>query len=331
MVTFPCVILQAVYLLAGSSTAKKFGRIENKLSHLAATSGHTAVLQKLTELFQSMILNERNKQRQTPLMLAAENGHIEAVEFLVDSGARLNFKDITNETALHKAAGNGHLDIVEYLIDKGANPNLIDKNGDTILHKAIMKNKFDVVEGLLNLNNIEVDKPNSQGYTPLLLALWKGTEDMVDILMDFRANVWVEGNDGNTALHFAAISNKITFMERLLHANIKYAERQNNYGNRPLHLAASSNRREAARVLVEKGADLNARNNQKETPLHVAARNDAKDVAEILLKCGADHLAMDNNFLTARKIAEVNRYFQTAYLISVSVNTPGSRGTNCLV
>ena len=49
-----------------------------------------------------------------------------------------------------------------------------------------------------------------------------------------------------------------------------------------------------AGMLVDAGADVDARDKDNETPLHIAFRNNRLDVAQFLLKSGADMVAMNN-------------------------------------
>ncbi|MBM4148404.1 MAG: hypothetical protein FJ224_05120 [Lentisphaerae bacterium] len=59
-------------------------------------------------------------------------------------------------------------------------------------------------------------------------------------------------------------------------------------GVTPLHVAASMNRRDAAELLIARGADVNSRTDSGFTPLHWAASRDAADVADLLIRSGAD-------------------------------------------
>ncbi|RYP60125.1 hypothetical protein DL771_010613 [Monosporascus sp. 5C6A] len=61
------------------------------------------------------------RKGQTPLSWAAENGHMEIVQLLLDKGAELDSKDETyGRTPFSWAAANGHMEIVQLLLDKGA-------------------------------------------------------------------------------------------------------------------------------------------------------------------------------------------------------------------
>jgi len=84
----------------------------------------------------------------TPLMLAAECGHYDVVQYLVEKGADVNDKDgMSMWKPLMRAVWNGHLDIVKYLVEKGADVNA--KYGRwTPMKLAADKGYLDVVEFL---------------------------------------------------------------------------------------------------------------------------------------------------------------------------------------
>jgi uncharacterized protein len=76
----------------------------------------------------------------------------------------------------------------------------------------------------------------------------------------------------------------------------------------PLHFAAQSLHPEAVRLLIDAGADIEARNNFGATPLFVAfanARNDDRGVIGLLLDAGADLDAENAAGISPRKAAEV--------------------------
>ena len=72
-------------------------------------------------------------------MWAADNGHTEIVNVLIDNGATLNAKDFYGWTALMKAVHRGHVGTVQALVKNRANVNVKNYGGNTALHIAELK------------------------------------------------------------------------------------------------------------------------------------------------------------------------------------------------
>ena len=66
------------------------------------------------------------------LMYLANEGDLQGILELLDSGVDVNFKDIDDRTALHVAACQNNADVVELLLTKGAEINPEDRWGSTV-------------------------------------------------------------------------------------------------------------------------------------------------------------------------------------------------------
>ncbi len=74
----------------------------------------------------------------TPLLLAAREGHADAVQALITAGADLNQASAGDRTApLLMATINGHFDLAKSLLDKGADPKAAAENNATPLYAAL--------------------------------------------------------------------------------------------------------------------------------------------------------------------------------------------------
>jgi ankyrin repeat protein len=82
-----------------------------------------------------------------PLVLAAREGRVNAVRYLLDQGADVNARDHTGNTALAEATYYAQTSVIKELIDRGANINLIT-NGATPLDIALNKNDITVIDML---------------------------------------------------------------------------------------------------------------------------------------------------------------------------------------
>ena len=88
----------------------------------------------------------------TALMLAAEQGHLDVVQALLDAGADLNAGKGEWGTALMKAAQNGHLGVVRALIAAKADVNAADQQGTTALMAATRIGYKQIVQALVEGN-----------------------------------------------------------------------------------------------------------------------------------------------------------------------------------
>jgi ankyrin repeat protein len=74
----------------------------------------------------------------TPLLLAARDGHVDAVQALLDAGAAVNQVSTGDRTSpLLAATINGHFDLAKLLLDRGADPQLAAANGVTPLYAVV--------------------------------------------------------------------------------------------------------------------------------------------------------------------------------------------------
>ncbi|MEM7362197.1 MAG: ankyrin repeat domain-containing protein [Bacteroidota bacterium] len=97
-----------------------------------------------------------------------------------------------------------------------------------------------------------------------------------------------------TPLHLAACFNSKEVAEILVQygANI---EAKDEYEKTPLHWSAENNSKEVAKILIQHNANIDAKDDLGETPLHNAAEDNSTEVARLLINAGADKNAKDNN------------------------------------
>jgi ankyrin repeat protein len=132
---------------------------------------------------------------------------------------------------------------------------------------------------------------NSEGITPVLYALYNGKGDLVDPLLD--ANPPLDVFD-------SAAVGRTRGLEELLDAEPELARSWSADGFTPLHLASFFGQEDAARILIERGAEANlvARHESIHvTPLHSAAAGGHPGIVKLLLEHGADpNAAQDGGF-----------------------------------
>jgi len=107
----------------------------------------------------------------TALHLASHFGHVDAVRFLLQSGARVRARS-TNPLAnepIHAALAGRNLEVTRALLDAGADPNAIEHGGFAPLHQAAEPGDVPLIE-LLLARGARPDVRDDQGRTALDLA-----------------------------------------------------------------------------------------------------------------------------------------------------------------
>ncbi len=142
---------------------------------------------KVRDLFSVSVrpnLFKANEQGKTPLLVAAEKGHAEIVQTLLERGAEINDAGPDKNTALHYAAQNGHINAVETLTRNGANDQ--QKNGSGLLpvDLAGQNGHEDVVEALRPATDDYYGGPGSASGADDTNAERAALDTLSDILKD---------------------------------------------------------------------------------------------------------------------------------------------------
>jgi ankyrin repeat protein len=151
-------------------------------------------------------------------------------------------------------------------------------------YQAIRHNDLPALRSLAREHG--VDTKGSQGQTPLMLASAFGSADAVRFLIASGADVRAASPAGVTALHWAVTD--IAKARLLLDAGAD-VNAVSQLGRSPLIVAAAAHEsRDVVRLLLSKGANVNASDTTDITALIAAANADNLDVATLLLAYGAD-------------------------------------------
>jgi ankyrin repeat protein len=226
--------------------------------HTAAAAGDMNKVRSLLEA-DSTLLESKDKDGYTPLMIACRTLQIEIANYLLYKGANVNAIGDGGMTPLFCFPDDKEtpFDLVQRLVDKGADVNAklwLNRNW-TVLVNYVIKGNIKIVEFLIdhgadpNIHDIE--------GTPLQMAIHhKRNEDMAVFLVESGAKLQ-EFSFGNTDLHLAAIWGFADLVRALVKhgANVNAI---NDYGRTPLYYAAIHGHRKAAEVLIAAGADKSA-------------------------------------------------------------------------
>jgi len=186
------------------------------------------------------------------LFWAAQEGHNRNVDILVQAGAVPNARILGRQTALIAAAQNGHLDcVVTLLADPRTDLNVRGRNGRTALSFACGNGHHAVVKALLGRDDCMVDEEDDTGATALFWATGGGHIHIVtELARCLTVDVNHRDKKGRTALSWAAGDGMEEPTRALLRVRGVDANLEDHKGRSPLSWAAGNGYTAAVRVLL---------------------------------------------------------------------------------
>ena len=262
---------------------------------------------------------------------AIEYGHFALAEALIKHFSfDLGDLDFKGDTFLHKMARRGTPDSVRFLIEKCHFPiTAINSQGQTAFHIAADEGNVKTLETLIHFEaegtqGLSVRDPDK--HTPFHYATFKDRNEAVAFLLH---EILIHRLPAEELIHLESDSDKYN----LLHMAAKFGMTDeipsliDKYGfdvnvrgrfeRTPLHMATHNGEVEAARKLIEKGADVNARCNEEDsitTPLHEAVSRGHTPIVELLLQSEEIDINLKNS-----------KQFTPADIAVLSGNLPAAR------
>lgn len=248
------------------------------------------------------IVNSLSPQGHLPLGLALIEQHTAIANTLVQNGgADVNARNSRGETLLIDAIKRGDGFAAKFLLDNNCNVDLTTKeNGDAALHyictyskdtsePEVFKDMLEVGRKILSLN-VDVNKQNNKGYTPLLLAIVSRHQEMIqELIKNPETDLNLLTTDGVGALRFALLaarSNDFSIVKTLIDNGAETNEVQQDSGDNLLQFLIKSGAEDPAMFMCDH-VNLNFKNRQGLTSLHLAAQKGLAKLVTKLLMCGA--------------------------------------------
>ncbi|XP_028849446.1 E3 ubiquitin-protein ligase MIB2 isoform X2 [Denticeps clupeoides] len=246
-------------------------------------------------------LNLLNNSMCTALHIAVNKGFTEVVRVLCEHSADVNLQDSYGDTPLHDAISKDFRPIIEILAavpnidftlqnnrgfnllhhaglkgNKLATETILDRarqlvdvkkdDGFSALHLSALNNHKSVAEILIKEGRCDVNIRNNRNQTPLQLAVTQGHVEMVQLLVADGANVNIEDEDGDTAMHTALsrqqLANVMASAEGEGLSLYSRLSASGLLGNIELNVGAA-----IACFLAQEGADINYANHKGKSPL----------------------------------------------------------------
>jgi ankyrin repeat protein len=289
-------------LLAAGADVNLPGAYGRRPIHYAAASGDLQSVLHVLAASPDLEARDQGKQNALFNLVNAPAPSVAAAEALLDAGLDLLALGSYEQTALAAAARRGNAELVELFVRRGAPVDQPGSFGRPPIIAALRERHLAIVDLLLERG------ADPQTKNLLSEATRLGANDLVRRLLAVADVVDPE------AFFEAARRGEVALVGELLDSGVDIEAES--WGNRALHKAAAKGRLEVVRLLLERGAELDARDSRGNTPMLHAAYNGQLEVVKLLVESGADVQAQNTLHWTGVMQAVVERKLPTVrYLV----------------
>ncbi|KAF5601075.1 ankyrin 1 [Fusarium pseudocircinatum] len=262
---------------------------------IAARSGHVEICRMLLDHGTCKEFDD-----DSALIHASRANNIEIVNMLLKEGHKVDVQlddSSYHGTPLVAAARAGYTDIVTALLEKGADVNYAAPKDITPLMSAVLGNQAAIAKTFIDagadMNAVSGAENNKWNAAHFAYDL----PDCMKVLVEAGADINALGPDG-TPFYLAAYFNQTKVVELLLEhkpdLETKCPEGDfTDAGYTPLLCAASCGYNELLRLLLEAGANIEAKTPKGGTPLILAVATNQEESVKILLEYNLDIDARD--------------------------------------
>lgn len=206
-------------------------------------------------------------------LCAMSGGHAHTVRHLVGRyGLDVNHRDKYGATVLLVAAERGDPDLIDFLVDHGANVNVTDHDGRGALHYSIRAKRFDNACHLITHYHLDPNQQDENGVTPVFWAAEYGENALIDMLVHHGADLRHTDHHGNGVLAYAVRSKQHQTARHLLAAHGVDPNAADRDGVTSFMIAAQNNDIAMLDLLVRFGADCHRVDNNCSHALHYAVK-----------------------------------------------------------
>lgn len=250
---------------------------QNTLLHRMVIQGALESVSWLLE--KKALLESRNREGNTPLLLSVIHNNTKLSEFLLKIKADPQVKNVEQQSPVLIALLNQNEPMLRLLVgaEKAALP---------ILHLALELNDNEIIKALLKQRVGALEARDEQQRTPFYNAVERGNCEAAALLLTQGANPTVScGAAQLSTLHIATERGDVEMLKYLLRTRaVALIDMQNAKGDTPLHLAVQAGNDSMIPLLLEAGAYPKIKNEQNQTPIELARTQQKPKLANLIVQ-----------------------------------------------
>jgi ankyrin repeat protein len=224
-----------------------------------------------------------NNESVRKLVRAIDRNDIDAVSTLLSNGV-----DVSESVCLSHAVTHGRVEIMRLLLDAGADIEQVNAKGESACHVAIRYNQFPALQLLIergaNVRSVR---------NPLLNTAASYSDERISMLL-LDAGALIDNLKPDVLMSLVSIPSSVAVLKRLLALQVDFSAMRDVHGRSLCHQVVWNAHPNAdldalLRALVDvPNVDINAVNVNGMTPLHCAVIQRNKNAVRLLVELGAD-------------------------------------------
>ncbi len=267
---------------------------------------------------------ELSFRAKTPIIVAIKCDSFECFQILIERKANIEEYNSHKETALVVAVTLQNKRMIDLLLSEGANTRAVDRWQRPVAEMAIDIDNATLLQLLHEKGNDMLELDNANGHYPLANAIDENARRCIEYLLSLKPSALsfpkpsiagrcycpirtiIRENDPETLRKMTELQDFKEMINRPLED-----------GNTYLHLTVQKKRAKLTEILLQHGADVNAKNQARNTPLH-----DVIDIetAKLLVKAGANLKAINSYNMTPLQYAYRTSKHGAYHWLSKQVN-----------
>ena len=250
----------------------------------AARTGNENILRFLLD--QGARVDPVNRDGENLVFAAARSEQVKALALFIARGVDVDLDPEYRRTALMYAVRDGYHDVTLTCLEAGADVNKRDKSGSTALTLAAEGERHDLIKLLVD-SGAALDVLDGRGRSPLMMAAAAQSPKSLRFLIEEGADINLTNGAGKGALYTAVDRNRPKAVRILLEKGADPEQYNPEHDQSPLMVASREGYTECAKLLLDKGAKLNATTNGY-TPLRLAKERGNRETVKLLQEYGAE-------------------------------------------